>query len=58
MHLHHMTDQEEYEELKKEGQDIMKKIRESGSSDEIAELYLKLETIRRRKTKIRNRSNF
>ena len=48
--------QDEYEKLKKDEQKIIEKIKESGSSDEIAKLYSELETISRRKTKIRNRS--
>ena len=52
-----MTDQEEYNELKEDAKKIMEKIREGGSDDELIELCSKLDTIKRRQSKIRIRSN-
>ena len=51
-----MTDQEEYEQLKEDSKKNIEKIRESDSSNEIAELCSELNAISKRKVKIRDRS--
>jgi len=51
-----MSDSEEYKELKKDERKIYAKIIDGVSSEEEKELYRELDTIRRRKYKLRERS--
>ena len=51
-----MTDAEEYKQLKQDEKKIYAKIIEGVSSEKEEKLYRELDTIRRRKTKIRERN--
>ncbi len=51
-----MTDSEEYQELKKDERKIYSKIIDGVTSEEEEKLYAELDTIRRRKTKLRERN--
>ncbi len=51
-----MTDSEEYKQLKEDEKKIYSKIIEGVTPEEEEKLYTELDTIRRRKTKIRERS--
>jgi hypothetical protein len=51
-----MNDSEEYEELKKDERKIYRKITNGVTRKEEEKLYTELDTIRRRKAKIRNRN--
>jgi len=51
-----MTDSEEYQELKKDEKKIYAKIIDGVTPGEEEKLYAELDTIRRRKYKIRERS--
>jgi len=51
-----MNDSKEYEQLKEDEKKIKEKIRDGVTPEEEKKLYSELDTISRRKTKIRNRS--
>jgi len=51
-----MTDSEEYKQLKEDEKKIYSKIIEGVTPEEEKKLYTELDTIRRRKTKIRERN--
>jgi len=53
-----MNDLEEYEQLSEDEEKIKKKLIEGVPSDESVKLFLELNTIKRRKIKIRNRMLF
>ena len=53
-----MNDSEEYKELKADERKIYGKIIDGVTPEEEKKLYTELDTIRRRKTKIRERNQF